>query len=221
MDVIFFLTVMFLVTLVLFVITRLATERLVHHHYAQKSDFFRSYPLQCGDIVFLGDSITDGACWEEVFPNWPVKNRGINADTTAGVLKRLDQIAKSCPAAVFILIGTNDLPWYAYRSNEDILMTYEQILQRLKTETPATQVFVQSILPRARFYSGRIRRLNAGLEALAERCGCTYINLFPHFVGPDGQLHPELTNDQLHLLGAGYQRWAHLLKPYLERLSGS
>ncbi|HQP10891.1 MAG TPA: TonB-dependent receptor plug domain-containing protein, partial [Candidatus Omnitrophota bacterium] len=54
-----------------------AVERIETNHYLQRADFFRRYPVNRGDIVFLGDSITDGGCWEELFPGVPLKNRGI------------------------------------------------------------------------------------------------------------------------------------------------
>ena len=65
-----------------------------------------------GAVVFLGDSITQG--WEKdlpaVFPGMKIANRGINGDTTRGVLIRLqDDVLAVNPAAVVLLIGTNDL----------------------------------------------------------------------------------------------------------------
>jgi lysophospholipase L1-like esterase len=212
------LIVIMVVTLILFEVTRLAADRLMHQHYEQKSDFFRHYAIQPGDIVFVGDSLTDGARWSELFPGLPVKNRGINADTTAGVLKRVDEITSGNPAAVFLLIGTNDLVWYSYCTDPGILNTYETILKRFKLETPDTQVFVQSLLPRRRSYAKRIQGINAAFEKLAAQYGYAYIDLFPHFARKDGELRDELTNDKLHLLAVGYAIWAETLTPYLDGL---
>lgn len=214
-----FITVMLAATLALFVFTRLAAERLIRHHRAQKMDFFRRYPVERGDIVFLGDSITDGARWHELFPKQPVKNRGINADTVSGVLERLDEILPARPAAIFILIGTNDLPWYTYHSDRHILSAYQAILERCRDESPETRVFVQAILPRRRRYARRIQALNLRLKELAERCGCTYVHLFPHFAGESGAIRSELSNDHLHLMASGYGIWVDLLSPYVENLA--
>ena len=210
-----FLASMLLATLIMLAIALLTTDRLVRRHHRQKVDFFHHHPIQPGDIVFLGDSITDGARWHELFPDLPVRNRGINADTTSGVLKRLEQITSGQPAAVCLLIGTNDLPWFLFRHNAEILKTYQEILQRMRSETPQTRVFVQSILPRERRYAKRIQYLNSQLESLANQYGCTYLDLFPHFAGPNGSIRPDYTNDNLHLLAAGYACWAELLKPHL------
>jgi lysophospholipase L1-like esterase len=211
-----FLLAMLVATLVLLAMARLAVGRLERQHYEQKADFFRRYPIQPGDIVFLGDSITDGACWDEVFPGLPVKNRGINADTSQGVLRRLGEILRGQPAALFILIGTNDLPVFAYRTDDEILDTYTAILERCRAEAPATRVYVQSILPRGRAYAHRITTLNARLAELAAQSGTTFIDLFPHFATPEGELRPEFTNDHLHLLAPGYACWAEILRPYVE-----
>ena len=65
-----------------------------------------------GAVVFLGDSITQG--WGDrlakAFPGLKAANRGISGDTTRGVLIRLaDDVLALKPAAVVLLIGTNDL----------------------------------------------------------------------------------------------------------------
>jgi lysophospholipase L1-like esterase len=209
------LLVMLVTTLILYIIARLATDAIIQHHYEQKADFFRHFPVQPGDIVFVGDSITDGGNWEEIFPHLRIKNRGINADTTIGVLRRLGEITAGKPSTVFLLIGTNDLAWLAHRNDQDILSDYAAILERLRAETPETRVYVQSILPRTRRFTAHIRRFNAQLKQLAERYDCGYIDLYPHFAAPDGTMRTDLSNDRLHLLGAGYQVWAGLLAPVL------
>ncbi len=215
----YFLIVLLAASLVLYVITRIAAGNFLRHHHRQKRSFFQHFPVKPGDIVFLGDSITDGARWNELFPGLPVRNRGINADTVSGALARMDEILPGKPAAIFILIGTNDLPWYVNHSDAHILKNYAAILQRIQAELPETQVFVQSILPRKQRYARRIRRLNLRLEALAQRFGATYIDLFPHFATAQGAICPELTNDQIHLLGNGYVIWVRILQPYIDGVS--
>ena len=64
------------------------------------------------EIIMLGNSITDGCEWSELFQNSNIKNRGISGDITEGVLYRLDEVTRSKPAKVFLLIGINDLHWH-------------------------------------------------------------------------------------------------------------
>ncbi|TLM99058.1 sialate O-acetylesterase [bacterium] len=207
-----------LATLVLFIITREAVERISHNHYEQKSDFYAHHVASPKDIVFYGDSITDGANWHELFPGLPVKGRGINNDSTIGVLNRIQNTLNGHPHAIFILIGTNDLPLMEYRSDPKILATYEEILKKCKDLSPETHVFVQSILPRKKNYAARIQGLNAELKKLAEKYDYTFIDLFPHFATPEGQMRDELTNDHLHLMSAGYDIWVEILTPYIQDL---
>ena len=43
----------------------------------QRRSLFEVLPVYSSDIVFLGNSITDGCEWAELFNNRHVKNRGI------------------------------------------------------------------------------------------------------------------------------------------------
>ena len=43
----------------------------------QRRSLFEVLPVLSSDIVFLGNSITDGCEWAELFNNRHVKNRGI------------------------------------------------------------------------------------------------------------------------------------------------
>jgi lysophospholipase L1-like esterase len=210
------LAIAFSIALIFIVFSRFAVERVAQNHYAQRAEFFCHYPVNEGDIVFLGDSITDGGAWEELLPGVPLKNRGINADDTLGVLKRLDEIVEAKPLAIFLLIGTNDLPWWTYRKDTDILKTYDQILARCAELSPDTKVYVQSLLPRGKAYAQRIKKLNTALEALTAKHAFHYVNLYPAFVDANGMLRAELTNDRLHLMAEGYSIWVSIIKPYID-----
>lgn len=212
-----FFTAMFIATVILLAITRLEVSRLIRHHYLQKVSFFTSHPIQPGDTVMLGDSLTDGARWDELFPGAGIKNRGINADTVNGVLARLEDVINGKPARIFILIGTNDLQWYEYRSDRAILDGYERILRRIRMQLPGTQIFVQSLLPRRRMYARRIKTINRQLRVLAGKYGCVYIDLHSAFEDGHGALRRELTNDNLHLLGDGYLIWKGKIREYIEK----
>lgn len=212
-----FLLVMLVATLVMFTLTRVEVEKIARRHYLQRADFFAAHPPSSNDIVFLGDSLTAGGNWDELFPELSVKNRGINADTTTGLLARMGPVTQGKPAAIFILIGTNDLPWYEHRHDEMILGTYREILEKIQQDSPATRVYVESILPRAHSYSKRIQGLNPRLKEMTESMGYTFIDLFPHFADGNGDLRADFNNDHLHLLASGYQCWKEVLTPFLEQ----
>src|SRR4051794_37276908 len=77
-------------------------------HYRARVDFFRQ-TVGDADVIMLGDSITEGIDWHELFPNVRIRNRGIAGDTSAGVLNRLDEVIGRRPKIVFLMIGMNDL----------------------------------------------------------------------------------------------------------------
>ena len=72
------------------------------------------------DVVMIGDSLTDGAEWREIFPDQKIVNRGIDSDTTDGVLARLDEIVSIKPspnkAGVFRCVTTTPLGLRLVRS---------------------------------------------------------------------------------------------------------
>jgi lysophospholipase L1-like esterase len=175
-------------------------------HQSRLVSSFEAFPLVPDDIVFLGDSITEGGPWEELFPDLRVRNRGIGGDTSEGVLARLEQITRATPAKVFLLIGTNDLQRGA--SEAEIVADITEILDRLKQETPDTEVYLQSVLPRAPSYRAAVEALNARLAEVALERGSAWVDLYPAFLDPEtGGIRAELSNDELHLLGPGYALW--------------
>jgi len=84
-------------------------DSLFSTYYHQRVSHFKTFPQTKGDIVFIGNSITDGGEWSELFNDLKIKNRGISGDVSAGVLNRIDEVVQRKPAKVFLLIGVNDL----------------------------------------------------------------------------------------------------------------
>jgi lysophospholipase L1-like esterase len=187
-------------------------ERLyVAPNRERRRSFFDAFPVEPGDVVFLGDSLTAAAQWAEMFPGVPVRNRGIGGDTTATVLERVEQVSAGSPAKVFLLVGTNDLGTGVPHAR--IVANYAAILDRLTAGSPTTEVVVQSVLPRAAPFAGRVHTLNAALARLADERGLRFLDLTPAFAGADGAISPGFSNDALHLLGAGYVAWRRALAP--------
>ena len=174
---------------------------------------FEVIDVQPGDTVFLGDSITEGGSWHELFPQSNVRNRGIGGDVTTGVIARLDQVTDGQPAQIFLMIGTNDL--FGGVSQTDIVANIITIIEKVHNASPQTDMFVQNILPKGKRHQERIESLNSALEtAIAGKA--TWVNLYPLFLDEAGtSIDDLLSNDELHLLGQGYIVWrdaiAHLI----------
>ncbi|KAA3616736.1 MAG: sialate O-acetylesterase [Calditrichaeota bacterium] len=190
-------------------------------YYLQKKSLFENLPDEKNEIIFLGNSITDGGQWSEMFGNLRIKNRGISGDVTDGVLFRLDEVTASKPKMVFIMIGVNDLA--RGRSVEYITANYRKIVQRIKDASPKTKIFVQSILPvnpefnRFKNHVNKteaILKLNSELQNLTKEFKAQYVDLHSKFVVDENKLNPKYTNDGLHLTGAGYAAWKEIIKNY-------
>lgn len=201
-----------------------AQERKYSTFYYQRATLFEELPVTSSDIIFLGNSITNGGEWAELFDNPHVKNRGISGDVCMGVYDRLDAIQKGSPAKIFLLIGINDVDRGA--SAGTIVERIGMIVDKIRKDSPSTKIYIQSVLPVSdhyKMFNGHTSRwqvvpeINKGLVRLAADRGVKYIDLYSHFIdNTTGKMNIEYTNDGLHLLGKGYKKWVGIVKPYVD-----
>lgn len=181
--------------------------------YIMRVTQFSHLPPLNGGIAFVGDSLTDWARWNEMFPDQRVRNFGIAGDTTVGLQHRLDQVIDAKPAKIFLMIGTNDVEFGRY-TPEEIVAHIEDMLERLKASLPAAKIYVESLLPRQPEWDAKVRAVNALLKPVAEKNATAYIDLYPLFA-KDGRLDPRYTVDDIHMAGEGYVRWCNAIRPYI------
>ncbi|GGW26584.1 GDSL-type esterase/lipase family protein [Arenibacter certesii] len=193
------------------------------HYYKRKAQF-EAAPDTEDEIIFLGNSITEGGDWNALFPNKNVVNRGISGDVTAGILNRLSEVTSSQPKKIFLLIGTNDL---ARGKTESYVVDHvASIVQEIKRESKNTAIFLQSILPvnptvGDKFLGHKenqelIVSVNSVLKDLSKRMNVKFIDLHKKFRNAKGELKARYTHDGLHLNKYGYQKWKKVLRPYLK-----
>jgi lysophospholipase L1-like esterase/poly(3-hydroxybutyrate) depolymerase len=190
---------------------KLYAERRLHFWQTRERDH--------GAVVFLGDSITQG--WGSLrndFAGIKVANRGISGDTTRQVRYRLkEDVLDLEPAAVVLLIGTNDLGLGG--EPESAFENTKEILAALKKANPKMPVIISRVMPRAKDFDERVQKLNALVDE--------YIKNDPQFVSCDtwslfldpsgGAIKAEFP-DLLHPNAAGYTKWTAALKPMLAKL---
>ena len=216
-----FIFALFALCLLPFRQTKAQTIGKFSTYYDQRELLFETLPTSRHDIIFLGNSITDGGEWSELFQNCHCKNRGISGDVCDGVLNRLATITKGQPAKVFLMIGINDL---GRGGNPDtIAAKTRQIVRRIKVESPRTKIFIQSVLPVNDHYgmfeshTARWKDIpvtNDLLQQIAKEEDVTYIDLFSLFTNAEGKMNIEYSNDGLHLTGKGYEVWRDAVKRY-------
>ncbi|MBE5870340.1 MAG: hypothetical protein E7294_03645 [Lachnospiraceae bacterium] len=183
--------------------------------YTQRETMFEMSPVQKADIIFVGDSITARAEWQEYYPDQVVLNRGIDSDVTEGVYNRLDTIIDKAPDELYLMIGINDI-----RQGIDKAITlqfYAQILDRLQKELPDCTIYVQSILPvnsSTGIDNKDVEALNASIHSLANERSLTYIDVYSRLIDADHDLPADYSVDGVHMTGAGYQIWLDTLKTH-------
>jgi lysophospholipase L1-like esterase len=175
-------------------------------------------------VVFLGDSITEG--WSTLaqdFPKLKVANRGIGGDITSGVLYRLKADVLSLnPAAIVLLIGTNDVGDGA--DGEDVAANLRLILLAIKNYNPKLKVIVCKVMPRAdgsgQATTEKIQKANLLLEQFVKtEPNFSLCDTWGIFVDEKGnQIADDFRPDHLHLNAAGYAVWKKALDPLLDNL---
>lgn len=176
-----------------------------------------------GAVVFLGDSITQG--WGEDFKGHfqgiKVANRGISGDTTRGVLLRMeaDVIALN-PAAVVLLIGTNDIEEVARA--DAITSNLSLIIKRLQEHRADLPIILCQVFPSSaekKRGPKLIHDVNQRyLAAVKGNPGVIVLDTWTLFANALGNAKREEMPDLLHPNDMGYAKWAAALHPLFATL---
>ena len=199
-------------------------------YYNSKCESFRvqNFNLSKGQIVFIGDSITDLYPLDDYYADLDLAtyNRGIGGDTTSGVLNRLKvSLFDIKPSKIVLLIGANDVNGCVEKSK--ILSNYQEIFTKIKTELPNTKVYCMSMIPQnltletyttidVEKTTQTILELNPQIEAMvSNEPNFTYLDLFSLLADSNNMLIETYSDDGIHLNAAGFEVWTSLIKPYL------
>lgn len=180
-------------------------------------------------LLFLGDSITDfwpkrsPDTWAKFAPYQPA-DFGISGERTEDVLWRitngeLDGIA---PKAVVIMIGTNNIGHFPDEKPEWTAAGVKKIVETVRAKLPQAKVLLLSVFPRSRskddVLAQKVCAINAIIKNLGNAKNITYLDIHDKFLGPDGNVNPEIMPDFLHPNDQGYQVWYNAMCPTLEPL---
>jgi len=192
-------------------------------YYLERQTLFDKLSSSKNTIYFLGDSLTDDCEWNELLSNNNIKNRGINGDSTQGVLNRLNQITLSKPQKIFIMIGINDL--LGNIETNIILDNYQKIIKTIRIDSPKTKIYIESILP-INFELDKTKRpitnqdisdFNNKLKDFSDNSNIFYIDLYSKFLDSSNQLDKQYTIDGIHLNGNGYLIWKNEVSKYINK----
>lgn len=159
--------------------------------------------------LLLGDSM-----FERLKYHWPenpsICNAGVGGDKTQNVLWRLEAgLLKEVTAEkIILMIGTNNLE---SDSAENICEGITAIIDRIKEDSPSSELVVLGILPRNDSPSNKkMKKISETLQAvnkwLSTNLDVSYYDHSELFSGKS-----ELYDDHVHLNETGYKVWSEAL----------
>jgi len=184
-------------------------------------------------LIFIGDSIA--AAWREEnnisdfnkhFSQYNPQNFAIGADTTHGVLRRIQEgnLDGFSPEVVVILIGVNNIAWGPQHTVEQTADGILKVVQTIHKKMPETKILLTGLLPRGdNEHEGSFRwqkgiEVNAILESNIDDDHLFYLNIAEQLIEEDGTVKDDVFEDGVHLSSVGLNVWAEALRPSLEKL---
>jgi acyl-CoA thioesterase-1 len=181
-------------------------------HYRDDNVRLMAQPQSARDVVFMGDSITEG--WKYGDPafftgGWV--DRGISGQTTPQMLLRFPaDVLALHPRVVHIMAGTNDIAGNTGPTTMDAIVGNIAAMVTL-AKAAGIRVVLAGAPPAAVFKwspglkpAPQIAALNARLRELAMREKVTFVDYGAVLGMPDGAMKDALTLDGVHPNAAGY-----------------
>jgi len=177
------------------------------------------------DLLFMGDSITDGwrnkgsNVWRKFYAPRQAANFGIGGDRTQHALWRIQhgELAGIKPKVAVLMIGTNnskdDQP-------EPIADAIKLIVQEMRARCPGTKVLLLAVFPRNKPADtleqlATNRKVNEIIAKFDDGRNVRFLDINQVFLGPDGKVPADIMPDFLHPNEQGYQLWAEAMEPTL------
>ena len=186
-----------------------------------------SIKVQDENIVFFGDSITEGYNVKEFFDEYRVVNSGISGNTTKDLINRIDSdLYDYNPSAVIIQIGTNDLR--VSIKDEEIISNIKKIIKGIRKNRKNASILVESIYQLNRdmdteYWDGvnedynnkHIIKLNKDIKKLCKIEHIKYIDVYTSLLDDNKNLKEVYSKEGLHLTDLGYYKVTKIIKKYL------
>lgn len=181
------------------------------------------------DVLFLGDSITDGLgfgsgkpLWDELYAPLTAANFGIGGLTTSNVLWQVEtgQVALAAPKTIVLLIGSNNLG--AKQPPGEVFLGVEKIVNAIGVQLPDTKIMLVGILPRGHNNTDPFRvsipETNRLLADLDDGDRVTFLDVGKVFLSLDKSISPVVMPDGAHPSLFGYQLYTREIWPTLADL---
>ena len=181
------------------------------------------------EIVFLGDSITQGwsgegkTLWEERYAPRNAANFGIGGDRTQQLLWRIEQglLDGLNPRLVVLKIGVNNL-WMGEAPAVRVPEGRALCVAAIREKCPNAKILLLGILPTGQFpddpLRARLTHINTLSPSLDDGKTVRYLDIGAHFLEPDGTISPDIMPDYCHLSPKGYQIWSDAMQPLFDEM---
>jgi len=187
------------------------------------------------DILFLGDSITEGWCerglnvWNRYYESRRAAAFGIDGDRTQHVLWRMEhgELEGINPRVVVLLIGTNNTGMEKTDTSKirntvpEAIEGVQLVVRRLCEKLPGSKILLLAIFPRGTPgdpQRAQVARVNAAIARLDDGKRVKFLDIGQSFLEADGTLSEKVVPDMLHLSERGYELWAEAMEPALNEM---
>jgi lysophospholipase L1-like esterase len=170
------------------------------------------------NLLFIGDSITEGFDAKKYLSEYYIYNAGVSGDNTLDVLSRINtEWFKIQPDITFLCIGTNDIAQGF--GDIEIINNIQEIVFNIREFLDNDNIYLVPVFPTRHNpprSNDRIRMLNEKIKFLSEQIDCKYLDSKEKFSDEHGAMKRGLTNDGLHLTDKAYELFAELIKEVLK-----
>jgi lysophospholipase L1-like esterase len=186
------------------------------------------------DILFLGDSITDGwrnkglNVWNKYYAPRHAANFGIGGDRTQHVLWRMEkgELDGIKPKVVVLMIGTNNTgkekdTAKICNTDPEIIEGVRVVVRELRVKLPDSKILLLAIFPRGTLddpQRAQVALINTVIAKLDDGRMVKFLDINPKFLEADGTLSTNIMPDLLHPNEQGYQIWADAMGPALDEM---
>lgn len=192
----------------------------INNDWAQFSRYSELNQTADPEIVFIGNSLTDGwgALHPEFFTMHNFACRGISGQVTAQMLVRFrSDVVDLHPKKVVILAGTNDIAQNPYHVAFSHIISNIHSMCDIARQNGIEPVLC-TVLPCASFYWNQsfdpreqIRTLNEQISALASEQGIILVDYYSTMKNEYDGLRSEFTEDGVHPNSDGYDVMENIL----------
>lgn len=194
------------------------------------------------DVLFVGDSLTEGIALYLSDSFTAVAVRGINThtaqtnvittDADGNPMTLIETIEYYKPNKVYIMLGTNGLNWESIQWNYD---GFVELIDSITMRVPGCTIVIMSCTPKTQEAAAKvsnytpesIAEYNGLLRDLAVSRGLYYLDIVPALADESGYLKAEYaSSDGIHMVPEGYQAlkeyiYTHVIKGNMSFIIGA